>query len=99
MSRRLLAVAAVCLLIAAPRAVAADAKYVKLVNGDGGKVLSVENDSADAEARAVLAKDGASESQQWTLEKDGDHYKLTNRKSGKVLDVYQALTDEDAPII
>jgi len=99
MCRRLLAVAAVGLLIAAPRAVAADAKYVKLVNAGTGKVLSIENDSTDAEARAVLAKDGDSESQQWQLVKDGDHYKLVNRKSGKVLDVAQESTDEDAPII
>jgi hypothetical protein len=99
MSRKFLIVAAVCFLIAVPRAVAADAKYVKLVNADSGKVLSVENDSTEAEARAVLAKDGDSESQQWKLEKDGDHYKLVNRKSGKVLDVYQESTEEDAPII
>jgi hypothetical protein len=99
MSRKLLAAAAVCLLIVAPRAVADDAKYVKLVNGDTGKVLSIENDSTDAEARAVLAKDGNSESQQWKLVKDGDHYKLVNKKSGKVLDVYGESLDEDGPII
>jgi hypothetical protein len=99
MCRKLLAVAAVGLLIAAPRAVAADAEYVKLVNAGTGKVLSIENDSTDAEAQAVLAKDGDSESQQWQLVKDGDHYKLVNRKSGKVLDVAGESTDEDGPII
>jgi hypothetical protein len=99
MSRRLLAVAAVCLLIAVPRAVAADAKYVKLVNGDSGKVLSVENDSTEANVPAVVAKDGDSESQQWKLEKDGDHYKLVNRKSGKVLDVAGESTEEEGGII
>ena len=98
MSRKLLVMTAVCLL-SVPRAVAEDAKYVKLVNGDSGKVLSIENDSKDAEARAVLAKDGDSESQQWQLVKDGDQYKLVNRKSGKVLDVYADSTDEEAPII
>jgi hypothetical protein len=99
MSRRLLALVAVCFLIAVPRAVAADAKYVKLVNADSGKVLSVEDDSNEAEARAVLAKDGDSESQQWQLVKDGDHYKLVNRKSNKVLDVAGESIEEEGGII
>jgi hypothetical protein len=98
MTRKLLVVAAVCLL-AVPRAVAEDAKYVKLVNADSKKVLSIENDSKDAEARAVVVKDGDSESQQWQLVKDGDHYKLVNRKSGKVLDVFGDSADEETPII
>ena len=57
MSRKFPVVAVVCLLLAVPRAVAEDAKYVKLVNADSGKVLSIENDSKEAEARAVLVKD------------------------------------------
>ena len=44
---QLLAVAAVCLLSVAPRAVADDAKYVKLVNAGTGKVLSVEEAGLD----------------------------------------------------
>ena len=97
MSRALPAVVA-CALFAAP-AVAADAKYVKLVNANTGKVLAVADDSDEAGAKAVLAKNDGSKGQQWKLEKDGDHYKIVNRKSGKVLDVAQESTDEDAPII
>jgi hypothetical protein len=84
--------------MAAPAA-AADAKYVKLVNADTGKVLSVADDSDDAGARAVLAKDEKGESRQWQLEKDGDHTKLVNRKSGKVLDVEMESKDEGGAII
>jgi 3-hydroxyacyl-CoA dehydrogenase len=39
----------------------------------------------------VLAKsDEKNKAQEWKLEKDGDFYKLMNRKSGKVLDVFEA---------
>jgi hypothetical protein len=97
MSRAILAFA-VCGLFAAP-AVAADAKYVKLVHADTGKVLAVADNSDEAGAKAVLAKDGASKAQQWKLEKDGDHYKIVNRKSGKVLDVEGESTEEGGGII
>jgi hypothetical protein len=102
MSRWHLVVAGACVLVTAVSAAAADAKYVKLVHADTGKVLAVTDDSDEAGARAVLAKDEKGEkgeARQWTLEKDGDHYKLVNRKSGKVLDVFQESTEEDAPII
>jgi hypothetical protein len=73
--------------VAARPAEAADAKYFKLVHADTGKVLSVADNSDEAGAKAVLAKDEGSKGQQWKLEKDGDHYKIVNRNSGKVLDV------------
>src|SRR5262245_5360334 len=93
-----LAFATVGVLAATPWAAAAEG-YVKLVHADTGKVLGVADDSDEAGARTVLAADDKGTSRQWKLEKDGDHYKLTNRKSGKVLDVYQESTEEDAPII
>jgi hypothetical protein len=97
MSRWHLAVA--CVLFTISPAVAADAKYVKLVHADTGKVLAVADDSDEAEARTVLAKDDGSKARQWKLEKDGDHYKLVHRKSGKVLDVYGDSNDEGTAII
>jgi hypothetical protein len=98
MSKILTSVVVVCGLLAA-RAPADEAKYVKLVHADTGKVLSVADDSEEAGAKAVLAKDGDSKSQQWKFEKDGDHYKLVNRKSGKVLDVEGESVDEGGAII
>jgi hypothetical protein len=78
---------------------AADAKYVKLVHADTGKALAVADDSDEAGAKAVLVKEGGSQGQQWKLEKDGDHYKIVNRKSGKVLDVEGDSKDEGGGII
>jgi hypothetical protein len=78
---------------------AAEAKYVKLVNADTGKVLAVADNSDEAGAKAVLAKDEGSPGQQWKLEKDGDHYKIVNRKSGKVLDVEMESMEEGGAII
>lgn len=99
MCRWHLVVAGACVLVTAASAAAADAKYVKLVHADTNKVLAVADDSDEAGARAVLAKDEKGEARQWQLEKDGDHYKLINRKSGKVLDVFEDSKDEGAPII
>lgn len=91
--------AVACLAFALVGSAADEPKTVKLVNGDG-KVLAVENQSDDAEAKVVAVKDDpADKSQQWKVEKDGDHLKLTNRKSGKVLDVSGDSEDEDATII
>jgi hypothetical protein len=98
MSRTLPAAVVAAALFAAP-AVAQDGKYVKLVNPDTGKVLAVADNSDDAGARVVLAKDDGSEGQQWKLEKDGDYYKVVNRKSGKVLDVFEESTEEGGQII
>jgi hypothetical protein len=98
MSRSILVAAAACILAAGAMA-ADDAKYFKLVHTDTGKVLAIADDSDDAGARAVLAKDDSAEARQWKLEKDGDHYKLVNRKSGKVLDVFEESKDEGAAII
>ena len=80
-------------------AVAADAKLVKIVHVETGKVLAIEDGSVEAEAKAVLAKDGDGDELKWTVEKDGDHFKLTNKKSGKVLDVNNDSKDEGAAII
>jgi hypothetical protein len=74
-------------------------KYVKLVHFDTGKVLSIEGNSDDNEAKAVIAKDDDSKSQQWQLVKDGEFYKIVNRKSGRVLDVNNESTDEGGEII
>ncbi len=76
-----------------------DAKFVKLVHADTGKVLAVADNSDDAGAKAVLAKDDGSKGQQWKLEKDGEHYKVVNRKSGKVLDVEGDSMEEGGGII
>ena len=48
-----------------------------------GKVLAIADDSDEAGAKAVLVKDNGSKVQQWKFEKDGDHYKLVNRKGGR----------------
>jgi hypothetical protein len=99
MSMRVLAVVVLAGLLFAQPAPADDGKYVKLVNAESGKVLSVEGDSTESLARLVAAKDERHESQQWKLEKDGDYFKLTNRKSGKVIDVEQESTEEGASVI
>lgn len=81
-------------------AAAEDAKYVKIMNVDTGKVLAVTDDSEDAGGRAVLAKDdAANKARQWQLVKDGEHLKVVNRKTGKVLDVNENSKDEGAEII
>jgi hypothetical protein len=98
MSRTILAVVIACGLFASPAA-ADSAKYVKLVHKDTGKVLAVANNSDEAEAKTVLAKDDGSKAQQWKFEKDSDHYKIVNRKSGKVLDVEGESTEEGGAII
>ena len=77
----------------------AEDKYVKLVHVASDKVLSVADNSDEAGAKAVVAKDDGGKSQQWKLEKDGDHYKIVNRKSGKVLDVEQESLEDGGAII
>jgi hypothetical protein len=95
---RSLSALAVCAAFAAT-ATAAD-KFVRLVNVETGKVLAVEGDSDEDEARTVLAKpDNENKAQQWEVKADGKHFSLVNRKSGKVLDVNGASTDEGAAII
>jgi hypothetical protein len=98
---RIIAVAltGICISTSAGMAAEADAKYVKLVHADTGKVLAVADNSEEAGAKVVLAKDDGSEAQQWKLEKDGDYYKIVNRKSGKVLDVEMDSKDEGGAII
>lgn len=89
-------------LLAAPAAAQDDkaAKFVKVVHVETGKVMAVENDSNENEARVVLAADDPKvEARQWKVEKVGEHLKITNRASGKVLDVNDASTEEGAAII
>jgi hypothetical protein len=74
-------------------------KYVKLVHADTGKILAIADNSDDAGANAVLSKDDGSISHQWRFEKQGDYYKIVNRKSGKVLDVLMESTEEGGAII
>jgi hypothetical protein len=94
-----LLIAAFAALIAGPAA-PQDGKFVRLVHADTGKVLAVADDSDEAGAQTVLAKEDAkNEAQQWKLEKDGTFYKLVNRKSGKVLDVFEESTEEGTKII
>jgi hypothetical protein len=77
-----------------------DAKYVKLVQVSSGKVLAIADDSDEAGARAVVAKDDdKSQAQQWKVDLDNGYLKLTNRTSGKVLDVFENSTDEGTQII
>jgi len=99
MTRFHLALVGACLLLTAPLAGAADTKYVKLVHVATGKVLAVDDDSEEAGAKAVLARDEGGQARQWALEKDGDHYKLVNRKSGKALDVEGESEEEGGAII
>jgi hypothetical protein len=81
------------------RAVPVEEKFVKIVNADTGKLLSIEGDSEDNEAKAVLVKEQGNQSQQWRVQKDGDWYKLVNRKSGRVLDVNNQSKEEGGSII
>jgi hypothetical protein len=99
MFRTHLSLIALALLSLTFAAAAEDAKYVKIVNVDTGKVLAVNDDTQDAGARAVLAKDEADKARQWQLVKDGEHLKIMNRKTGKVLDVNENSKDEGAEII
>jgi hypothetical protein len=98
MSSTLPTVVIACGLFAA-QAATDDAKYVKLVHADTGKVLAVADNSDEAGAKTLLAKDDGSKAQQWKFVKDGDYYKIVNRKSGKVLDVEGESTDEGGAII
>jgi hypothetical protein len=75
-------------------------KYVKLVNAASGKMLTVEDKSTEAEAKVVVDKDDPDgPSRHWQIEPTGPHLKLTNRNSGKVLDVYGGSKDEYGQII
>jgi hypothetical protein len=99
MSRSPLSITAAVLLSLTFAAAAQDAKYVKIVNVETGKVLALTDDSEDAGARATLAKDEANQARQWKIEKDGEHVKIVNRKTGKVLDVFENSKDEGGEII
>ena len=72
---------------------------VKIVHVDSGKVLGVADDSEEA-AKCVLAKDQVGKpARLWKLVKDGEWIKVVNVKSGMVLDVNEASTDEGADLI
>jgi hypothetical protein len=92
-------VAAVAFSFAGTAGAQQEGKWVKIVHVPTGKVLALADDSEDAGARVVVAKDEAKEARQWKLEKDGEHYKVTNRKTGKVLDVFENSKDEGGQII
>jgi hypothetical protein len=97
MSRTFLAVVVALGLFTA--AAAADPPYGKLVHVETGKVLAVANNSDEAGAKTVLARDDGSRGQQWAFVKDGDYFKIVNRKSGKVLDVEMESLEEGAAIL
>lgn len=96
MSRMILTLLAAFTATALSRA--DDEKFVKIVLADG-KVLAVADDSEEAEAQVVVAKDGDSEAQQWKVVEDGKWLKIVNRKSGKVLDVREDSKEEGGQII
>jgi hypothetical protein len=89
----------------------AASKNVKIVNVASGKVLSVADSSMDDEAAIVLVEDKPvkdskdtaqlkkAKAATWKLEKDGDHWKVKNGNSGKVLDVTGFSSDEGVMII
>jgi hypothetical protein len=85
------------LVITAP-ARADNEKFVKIALADG-KVLSVADDSEEGGAAVVVVKDGDSKAQQWKVVEDGKFLKIVNRKSGKVLDVFEESKDEGTKII
>jgi hypothetical protein len=87
------------ILLTAPATAEEYNKFVKLVHVDTGKVLAVADNSDEADAKAVLAKDDGSKGQHWKIDKDDDHYKLANRKSGKILDVFMGSQDEGSAVI
>ena len=101
MSKSVIAMILACCIfhVFALSAPAANEKYVKLVHVDTGKVLSIEGNSDDNEAKAMIAKDDGSKSQQWQLVKEGDFYKIVNRQSGPVLDVNNESTEAGGEII
>ena len=98
MSRFVAALFGTCVLLSAPAA-AEDAKYVKIVHADTGKVLTVKDGSTESEASVVIAKADGGESEQWQIVKDEKHLKIVNRKSGKALDVFGDSKDEGVKII
>ncbi len=62
---------------------------------------AAKDDSSKTDAKADAKKPSAAmlKAQQWKLEKDGDEYKILNRKSDMALDVPAYSTDEDTQII
>jgi hypothetical protein len=96
MSRITLTLLAALTIVALSRA--DDEKFVKIALADG-RVLAVEDESEEAAAQVVVAKDGDSKAQQWKLVEDGKSLKLVNRKSGMVLDVREDSKEEGGQII
>lgn len=99
MNRWLSSLLGICACLAAVPAWAQNPMFVKLVHVSTGKALSVADESDDDGAAITLAKESDSRAQQWQMQKDGDFYKVVNRKSGKVIDVYEDSFDEDTQII
>jgi len=99
MIRCLSSIVGSCVLLTASSVSALEIQYVKLVHVQTGKVLSVADESFEAGAQIALAAESDSRAQQWQLQKDGDFYKVVNRRSLKVLDVYEASPEPGAAII
>ncbi|MBN1190315.1 MAG: RICIN domain-containing protein, partial [Dehalococcoidales bacterium] len=65
--------------------------YYKIKNSNSGLYLDVENSSEDAGAGILMKATGGSDSQKWKIEEpfEDGYYRITNKKSGKVLDVLE----------
>ncbi len=54
----------------------------------GGKVIEIENASADNGAKVCLAEATGADQQLWSIVHiDGKYYKIINKNSGKALDI------------
>ncbi|WP_270165607.1 RICIN domain-containing protein [Paenibacillus sp. SYP-B4298] len=69
--------------------------YKTIVNAKSAKSIGIAANGENAEIRA----DSSSIDQHWTLEAVGDHYKIVNRKSGKILAVAQGSMTNGAQVI
>jgi hypothetical protein len=71
-----------------------------LIQVGTGKALSAAESTDASPDRAALAPANEKDmAQHWKLLEVGAHYKLVNRKTGKVLDVNQSSAEEGAAII
>jgi serine/threonine protein kinase len=77
-----------------------DTPFTQLIQVGTGGALSVAESTDQSPDRAVIApaneKDPA---QHWKFLEIGPHYKVVNRKTGKVLDVFEESTEEGGQII
>ncbi|MFO0864472.1 MAG: RICIN domain-containing protein [Gemmataceae bacterium] len=75
-------------------------KHFYIINRKTGQALNVINESKE-EGAAIIPWDASvkSQNQQWSLEKNGDHYVIKARHSGLVLDVADGTKKRKAPLI